>query len=180
MSEDRSDPGTAAARWWFQALSPDTGAGRLARAKLRSAESPSEVLAVEAAHTLHAGLRAAGHDLRQTPDRLALVAVALANLKQDDGAEAAARFGTLAGDRPLLAPLRFQGLIRTHEPRALIRPLRRALPQIDHRASVARLARDLLFWGEEVRNRWCFAYYGAAAPTPERELGNELSQESDS
>lgn len=180
MSEERSDPGTAAARWWFQALSPDTGAGRLARAKLRRADSPAEVLAVEAAHTLHAGLREAGHDLRRAPDRLALVAVALANLKQDDGAEAAARFGALVGDRPLLAPLRFQGLIRTHDPRALIRPLRRALAQIEHRASVARLARDLLYWGEDVRNRWCFAYYGAAAPAPERETGNDLSEEPDS
>jgi|GEM_PF-5586223 len=49
----------------------------------------------------------------------------------------------------------------------LIRPLRRALVQIDSTANVGRLARDLFYWSDKTRNDWCFAYYGAAAPTPQ-------------
>jgi CRISPR system Cascade subunit CasB len=63
--------------------------------------------------------------------------------------------------------MRFQTLIRTEKPADLIRPLRRALIQIDQSANVAALARDLFYWGEATRNRWCFDYYGAAVTAPE-------------
>jgi CRISPR system Cascade subunit CasB len=165
MSEPEKRAGAVCARWWRVALA-DTGPGRMARAKLRRCETAAEAMAVAATHDLHMALREAGHDLTRRPDTLALVAVALANLRETDPADAATRFGAAAGDRRRLSEARFRELVRATEPGALIRPLRRALAIIDHRANAARLASDLFHWGESVRTDWCFRYYGAASAAP--------------
>lgn len=157
MNEGNPDTGAAAAHWWRTELADD-GAGRMSRALLRRCSSPVEALAQPATHRLHAAL---GGGMERRADTLALVAVALASLREDAPGSAAARMGE-AG----LAALRFQTLIRTHDPAELIRPLRRALAQIDHKARVAELARDLLRWNDATRARWTFAYYGAEAPKP--------------
>lgn len=150
------DIGTAALGWWKGTLS-DSGPGRMARAQLRRCDSPAEVLQIEATHRLH---RALGDRLTRKADHLALIAVALANVKENATDSAATRMGQT------LSALRFQTLIRTLAPADLIRPLRRALAQIDHTAHVAGLACDLFYWSEDTRNRWAFAYYGAAIPQP--------------
>ena len=148
------DIGTAALGWWKGTLS-DSGPGRMARAKLRRCDSPAEALQVEATHRLH---RALGDRLTQRADYLALIAVALANVKDSTPETAPARMGQA------LSALRFQSLIRSEAPADLIRPLRRALAQIDHTANVAGLACDLFYWSDKTRNRWAFAYYGATIP----------------
>lgn len=155
------DIGTAALGWWKGTLS-DSGPGRMARAQLRRCNSPVEALQIEATHRLHHALR---ERLTQRADHLALIAVALANVKENTSEAAPARMGSA------LSSLRFQTLIRMENPADLIRPVRRALAQIDHTANIAALARDLFTWSEDTRNRWAFAYYGAAIPqtadTPE-------------
>ncbi len=148
------DIGTAALGWWKGALS-DSGPGRMARAQLRRCDSPAEALQLEATHRLH---RALGNKLTQKADHLALIAVALANLKENSTESAPTRMGQT------LSALRFQTLIRTETAADLIRPLRRALAQIDHTAHVAGLARDLFYWSEATRTTWAFAYYGATIP----------------
>ena len=155
-NQPKKNPGSAARHWWATSLSPATGPGRAARAELRRCETVADALAVEATHALHAAL---GGSLKHQADRLALIAISLANIREDDPLSAAARFGH--GERPALSPLRFQTLFRTEDPTDLMRTLRRALAQINYRANVAYLARDLLYWGDNVRTRWCFDYYGA-------------------
>ena len=164
-ANDKTDIGAAAAHWWRTALA-DTGPGRMARARLRRCNTPVEALAVEATHTLHAAL---GGGMKRQGDRLALIAIALANIRESHAKPAAERMGDIVAERerPKVSPVRFQTLIRTGKPAELIRPLRRALAQIDQEANVAALARDLFYWGEATRNRWCFAYYGAASAAPE-------------
>ena len=156
-ANDKTDIGAAAAHWWRTALA-DTGPGRMARARLRRCNTPVEALAVEATHNLHAAL---GGGMKMQGDRLALIAIALANIRESHAKPAAERMGEM------VAPLRFQTLIRTEKPADLIRPLRRALIQIDQAANAAALALDLFYWGEATRNRWCFAYYGASSAAPE-------------
>ena len=156
-AKEKPDIGAAAAHWWRTALA-DTGPGRMTRARLRRCDTPAEALAVEATHTLHSAL---GGGMKEQGDRLALIAIALANVSESHAKTAAERMGET------VAPMRFQTLIRTEKPADLIRPLRRALAQIEQSANVAALARDLFYWGEAVRNRWCFAYYGAASAAPE-------------
>lgn len=164
-ANDKTDIGAAAAHWWRTALA-DTGPGRMARARLRRCNTPVEALAVEATHNLHAAL---GGGMKRQGDRLALIAIALANIRESHAKPAAERMGDIVAEqkRPKVSPVRFQTLVRTGKPAELIRPLRRALAQIDQEANVAALARDLFYWGEATRNRWCFAYYGAASTAPE-------------
>jgi len=82
---------------------------------------------VPAAHRLNAAMSAAGYDLSNDPQRLALIAVALAYIKES-GPKVARTFGS--GDPPALSPIRFNTLIRTTAPGALWRPLTRALAVI--------------------------------------------------
>jgi len=147
------DIGKAAYGWWLRFLGDD-GAGRMARAKLRRCETAAEALAIEATHTLHGAL---GGSLQNRADTLALIAVSLAHIRISSRQSAAERMGKS------LPALRFQMLIRS-DAATLIRPLRRALVQIDSTANVGRLASDIFYWSEKTRNDWCFAYYGAAAP----------------
>lgn len=153
---DPIDVGKTACGWWKYSLG-DNGPGRMARAKLRRCDTTADALAIDATHALHQAL---GGKLQNRADTLALIAVALANIRTSSLQSAAARMGER------LSALRFQTLIRC-DSATLIRPLRRALIQIDATANVGRLARDLFCWSDKTRNNWCFAYYGAAAPAPQ-------------
>ena len=130
----------------------------------------ADALGISATHELNRRLVGAGHDLRQRrdgPDRLALIAVALAQVAQDRRETAAQRLG--AGEPKTLSGLRFNALIRAKEPRRLMRPLVRALQVAEGAANVRRLAADLYWWNDKTRTDWCFDYHGAsdARPIPE-------------
>lgn len=156
--------------WWAISLAAETAAARQARAHLRRASSVADALGIAATHDLNGRLSAAGHDLRKRrdgPDRLALIAVALAHVTEDLGAAAAQRFG--AGDPKALSGLRFTGLIRSKDPRQLMRPLARALRLVKGGANVRRLAADLYWWNDITRTKWCFEYHGAADAKPNSE-----------
>ena len=169
MTESHS-LGSACKEWWTTCIAAETGAARQARAQLRRATTVADALGIGATHELNRRLTAAGHDLRKRrdgPDRLALIAVALAQVTEDLGTSAAQRFGT--GDPKALSGLRFTGLIRTKEPRQLMRPLARALRLIKGGANVRRLAADLYWWSDITRTKWCFDYHGAAEAKPSSE-----------
>lgn len=153
---DTTDIARAAKGWWVSHLN-DMGQGRMARAQLRRCATPAEALTLPATHALHTAL---GGRLRGRSDTLALIAIALANLREDAPQTAATRMGDT------LSALRFQNLIRTSNPAELIRPLCRALHQIDSRANVGRMARDLYWWRDDTRSSWCFDYYGAGFADP--------------
>ena len=161
-------PASVAKDWWNSCIAADVGVTRQARAQLRRATSVTDALGLRATHDLHLRLAAVGHDLRERvdgPDRLALIAVALAHVTEDLGESAAIRFGS-GKPTPTLSGLRFDAIIRSTEPRQLMRPLARALRIIRGGANVSRLAGDLYWWGDRVRTRWCFEYHGATDAIP--------------
>lgn len=160
MSEDVKD---ICKSWRLRELAAETGAARKTRARLRRADTPLKALAVPAVHRLNAVLAAAGFDLRHDPERLALIAVAMACVKES-GPTAARAFG--AGDPPALSPIRFNALIRATTPLALWQPLTRALAVIKGATSPGALAADLFYWSENTRTRWCFDYYGETNAAP--------------
>lgn len=163
----RQSPGNACKEWWKTSIAGHTGTARRTRAQLRRADSVTAALAVDATHQLHARLLGAGHDLRKRsdgPDRLALIAVVLAHMTSDLPNTVAQQFGD--GDPRLLSALRFEGLIRTKNPRDLIRPLVRALRITDGGANILKLASDLYWWGDTTRTNWCFEYHGATGAKP--------------
>lgn len=149
--------GKIAFAWWRDALG-DTGRGRAARAQLRRASTAAEIISISATHDLNAAL---GGALTSRAETLALIASALANIRETSIRTAAEQ---MAGE---LSPLRFQRLVRIERPGELILPLRRALIQIEGRAHVGKLAADLFYWSDQVRNQWCFSYYGAGGSAPE-------------
>ena len=165
MSEKSGSVGDICLSWWQGEVGADTGRARKTRAELRRADTPIAVLGVSTVHDLNRELTDAGmHKRTDWPDRLSLIAVALAHVKEGQAETLARRFG--AGDPPRLSRIRFNALIGTDRPRDLIRPLIRALAVAGGSANVRQLAQDLYWWGDRVRTDWCFEYYGSADAKP--------------
>ena len=154
--------GQTCRNWWHQLTSVSTGQNRADLARLRRADGVVAVLMIAAVHDLNDRLKATRHDLRQQPDRLALIALSLAQIKTETRQTVARRMGQ--GGPPALSGIRFNALIRAREPQTLITPLRRALRVTGHVGNVALLSTDLYWWSDTTRARWCFDYYGAEAP----------------
>lgn len=171
MSE-RDTRGAAILGWWQVNIGDrENGGARALAARLRRA-GRIEALAEPEVHELarRLGLGPWPGDA----DRLVRLVQVLAEVRTHVGGRAgrlAARFG---GPEPALSSLRFQRLMRA-EGEDLTAALRRALPMADRTCNLADLGTDLLGWdhpewGDEIRARWCFEYFGAQAPethTPE-------------
>jgi len=168
----RRSVGATCMSWWSTSIAGDTGSSRRSRAQLRRADGTTAALCLATTHDLNLRLLSAGHDLRRRsdgPDRLALIAVALAHIASSGPDGLAKRFGH--GSPPMLSGIRFNALIRAKAPNQLLRPLARSLRLVDRTANVAKLATDLYWWNDQVRTDWCFDYHGAAnaEPTSEKE-----------
>lgn len=166
MTENQSI-GATCMIWWRSSITGEAGAARQSRAQLRRAAGVTSALCLSATHDLNRRLIDAGHDLRRRrdgPDRLALIAVALAHITDHRPESAARRFGS--GDPTTLSGIRFDALIRAKEPGQLLRPLVRSLRAVGGTANVAKLATDLYWWNDKVRTDWCFDYHGAADAKP--------------
>lgn len=159
--------GATCMSWWRTGIIGEGGPARRSRAQLRRAAGVTAALCLPATHDLNRRLIEAGNDLRRRrdgPDRLALIAVALAHVVNHRTESAARRFGS--GGPNALRGIRFEALIRAKQPGQLLRPLVRSLRLVDGSVNVARLATDLYWWNDKVRTDWCFDYHGAAEPRP--------------
>ena len=170
---DKGDVAGAVVEWYRSSLGWDSGAARAARARLRRCQSTVEALAVAETHDLNRRLKEIRPGAAPKADQLALIAIAFARLRSIDGDELAAVFGkrqTKDGPR-LLSELRFQSLIRVGSHRDLMAPLRRSLAVLGPDASCngRTLARDLYWWSDRVRNRWCFQFFGGWIADDRRE-----------
>jgi CRISPR system Cascade subunit CasB len=162
MSEERN-PGAEMMRWWAANLADrQSGRARALAARLRRARGADALTEPE----VHALARAL--DLRNG-ERLSHLVRLLAEVKEHSPQTLARRLG---GAEPVLSTLRFQRLMRA-EGEDLIEALRRGISMAEGRCNVAALGLDVLHWGEAVRSRWCFHYYGADAPD---ETSKEISE----
>jgi len=140
--------------WWARELGDrQSAAARGLAARLRRA-GPVDALAERAVHDLAQAL-----NLRDGA-RLAFLVRLLAEVREHEGRPLARALG---GAEPVMSELRFQRLMRA-DGGELPEALRRAITLADRSCNVARLGSDLLHWGEDVRRRWCFDYYGVDAP----------------
>lgn len=160
MMTDWLETGAVARQWWREAIAARHGSARAARARLRRAAGPIELLSAAETHQLNDALPEPLHD----PARLALLVRVLAHVDEDVRSPLARRFGAPVGDGRALSALRFQRVVRASTPNDLVVPLIRALPVAQRKCNVAGLARDLIGWGDRVRARWCFDYFGAELP----------------
>ncbi len=162
MSDGHSQ-GAVILRWWGRDLvDRQSGRARALAARLRRARGAA-ALAEGEVHDLAQELGLGPFE--RDGERLARLVSLLAGVKEHVPQTLAQRLG---GPEPVLSTLRFQRLMRADQaewPEAL----RRAIGMAEGRCNVALLGRDILYWGESVRRRWCFHYFGAEAPEPARE-----------
>lgn len=190
-------------RDWWRALQPReagsealparlTGIGRGDRARLRRCATADELLGEPSVLLFADQLIALGGEQWPLPkaaityERLALVAGALARVKEDarDQRSLAWRLGNGSGEeRPAMSESRFKRLQRTQVIDELFLQWRRAVQLAAGEVDVAQLAEDLLTWQLElgqsatrasdgVKFRWAYDYYlsardRAAAEDPE-------------
>lgn len=159
MSEDSKGIGSIILGWWSQNIGNREAAhARALSARLRRAETV-EVLGERAVIELAGKLDIKASDAR-LPRFITMVRL-LAELRTHDGAPLARRLG---GADPVLSELRFQRLLRS-EGYEFEDLMRRAILMADRKCNVAAFGGDVLYWGERVRQRWCFQYFGAEAPS---------------
>lgn len=140
--------------WWSRELgNREAGHARALAARLRRA-GPVEALAERPVQELGQAL-----GLRDGV-RLARLACLLAEVREHTGERLARRLA-----EPVLSSLRFQRLLRVDDAE-LPDALRRAIVMAERKCNVAALGADLLHWGDSVKMRWCFDYYGEQAPNP--------------
>ncbi len=136
------------------------------RADLRRARTLEEAVLVSATRQwLSRTGGVPGTSDRLTPRLEPRVATAmiLAHVRRNTNAGSLARaLGTPGrGEPPVVGENRFRRLLQTETVLDLVPQVRRILPLLDHAAPIGRLAEDITWWGEKVRRRWLFEYYGA-------------------
>ena len=91
-------------------------------------------------------------------DKLAAIVGLLALVKTEDTQRLPIKMSELTGDRPLVSELRFRGLLKIETGDDLFVSLRRTLPLIENKANIYLLAKDVYFWGDEIRKDWAYSY----------------------
>lgn len=134
--------------WWQSALADrERPQARALAARLIRADVVS-ALSEPAVYRLGQQL-----NLLERPDLLARMAMTLAVIRTNSSES----FARAAGRT--ISPQRFERLLRADDDELALL-LRRALPMIDRRCNVERLARDLQFWTDSTRARWVIEYHG--------------------
>lgn len=143
-----------------------------ARAALRRAATPEEVLMEPAFHALLQRMRASGAEIRasvssETYLRLALIAGVLSERRGPQSGSSSFMDtvgGSANGDERKLSALRFQALMTALDRGSgeeRMRALRRAMTMAaDRDFNLHAFARDLLNWSDGTRIAWTFDYFG--------------------
>ena len=153
----------AIALQWWAGLNPgegQSGSQRAALARLRRAATPLEVMQQPEALRLIA-------KLSHSADLVATLAGILAFVRATDDRNLARAVGRAALDsdvpRPALSESRFRRLLQV-PPDELMEPMRRVVRLADKNTlNVLDLSHSVLYWGDRVKRRWIFDYYGVAA-----------------
>ena len=158
----RRDAADIAAEWWRDLVSEESGrrATRGARkavlARLRRAAMLIEVMQEPEALRLI-------RRLPWAPDRAAILAGILAFVREPDDQRIARAIGreSLEEDKALMSEARFRRLLQTPG-NELMDPLRRLIHLTKGKANVHDLSSSVLYWGDRVKKRWIFDYYGVS------------------
>lgn len=159
----RNKAATVAEDWW-RALTADQSAGRGARrgalARLRRAVTPLEVMQEPEALRLIARLP-------RNPERVAILAGILAYVRETEGRTVARSIGraSLDDEKAILSEVRFRRLLQARN-NELLEAMRRIVRLTGGKVNVYDLSDAVLHWGDRVRKRWIFDYYGVSESTP--------------
>ena len=161
-----------AARWFDRTLDESAdaarrGARRSARARLRRATTPLEIMQEPEALRLIATLRC------ERVHRVAVLAGVLAFVEEKDDNRIARAIGpsSLDDDDAVVSAIRFRRLLLTPGDE-LLDPMRRLVRLTKGKANVRDMSFSVLRWGDRIRERWIFDYYGVSAGP----VGQETAQ----
>lgn len=166
-----SAPVLATLQGWWRNLSDDTASGlwKADRARLKRCANLTDVTLSPAYHRIHVALSRAHlpHTWNDREnDRLAAIVGLAARLKP--GSEDAASLPQAMGrwvkgsDKPVVSELRLRRVLENDDIEALFTSLTRIVPMVQGAVDVQSLAVDVFHWGDVVRKRWAYQYYGAA------------------
>lgn len=144
-------------RQWWSKLENDRGT----RAMLRRCGTLDEVVMSPAYQHFYRYMLVCGwpHDATERQnDKLAAIAALVAMVKNDDTGNLPFRMSEKEFERPLLSELRFRALLKIDGTDDLLTGLRRALPLIEHKTSLVRLAHDVYWWNDDTKKKWAYAY----------------------
>ena len=169
--------GSAIAEAWWRELTSDEADGRISRgtkrkalAVLRRADTPLEVMQEPEALRLIARLP------DEDPDRVAILAGILAFVRESDDRRVASAIGRASLDdgraslddgrasldddkSAIMSESRFRRLMRVPGDE-LMETMRRLVRLTGGKANVRDLSFAVLRWGDGVKKRWIFDYYG--------------------
>lgn len=158
--------GSIAAAWWRE-LNPENGvqAGwqKAALAHLRRAGTPLE--AMREAATLRLIQRLPHFDNK---DRVAALAGILAGVRNDEDRPVARAVGRRSLDdaEALMSEGRFRRLLQIERNEEFMDAMRRLVRLAGGTVNVCDLSGSVLYWGDGVRKRWIFNYYGVGRAAP--------------
>ncbi len=157
---ERPSPPDVAHDWWARLVSGESGHQRAAMARIRRASTPLDVILEPEALRLIVRLQTFA------PERVAVLAGVLAHVRQSPATplpRAVGRRDFNDEHSAAMAQGRFRRLLQaeTHE---MLEQMRRAVKMSKGEANVQHLAAGILYWGDAVKQRWIFEYYGADAP----------------
>ena len=167
MSETNDSIGKIALSWWKKLVASD-GAKRAARAKLRRCSTPNEALAIHETLDLYHQLKAAHGWVKDKSERVAIIAVVLAQVKDNSPEPFAKALGRKTfGDKDsaVLSEARFRRLLQADDDE-LMEQFRRAIRLLKNEANVESIALTILNWGDGTRKRFIFDYYHVFADAP--------------
>jgi CRISPR system Cascade subunit CasB len=156
--------------WWedLREINPTKNRTRLrkpdraGRAALCRCATIAQITWVPAYQHLYRRLQQKGWSASSSlqDDRLAVVAGLLAHVKEDDGQPLAKAMSARAegSDQPKVSTLRFMRLLDSPDLETIFTGLRRVLPLMKHKANVKALAEDLIYWGDNIKKKWAYAY----------------------
>lgn len=151
--------------WWRELTSEESGrrgARRAALARLRRASTPIEILQEPEALRLITRLP------HENPDRVAILAGVLAQVRQPDDQPIARTIGRTSLDddqSALMSEARFRRLLQVPGDE-LLDAMRRLVRLTKGTANVDSLSFAVLRWGDRVKKRWIFEYYGVSGNDP--------------
>lgn len=158
--------GSIAAEWWRE-LNPEdgkrTGLQRAALAHLRRTRTPLDAMREAAALRL----------VQRLPycdaDRVAALAGILAWVRENNDSQPLARSvgrKSLDDTEADLSEGRFRRLMQVERDEELMDAMRRLVRLANGTVNVRDLSGSVLYWGDRVRKRWIFDYYGVGRAAP--------------
>ncbi len=153
---------------WFEALQSPSVSGTLKadRAVLRRAHDLQAVVESSAYQRLYKKMADAHEGDPWRPfqqERIALLVALLVHVvgsAKDSLPAVMGRSG--ASDKAAVSELRFRRILESPDMDSLFYGLRRVLPLVSAPANVPELMDDVFGWGDSVKRRWAYAYYGAS------------------